>query len=55
MHAVNGIFGLRTLCGGSDLLISHRFRSCICALILEGGGVTANAENSASSRVSREP
>ena len=25
--------------GGSDLLISHRFRSCIRALILESGGV----------------
>ena len=40
------------VCGGADLLTSHRFRSCICALILGGGGVPADAENSASSRVS---
>ena len=34
---------------GSDLLTSHRFRSCICALILdtelEGGGGPMDAEN----------
>ena len=41
--------------GGSDLRTSHRFRSCICALIFEGGGVPVDAENSVSRRVSREP
>lgn len=29
----------RQLYGGSDLLISDRFRSCICTLILEGDSV----------------
>ena len=41
MYAANGIFGLSPHSGGSDLLTSHRFRNCIYALILEGGGVAA--------------
>ena len=39
MDAVNGIFVLDHIVGRSDLLTSYRFMSCICALILEGGGV----------------
>ena len=30
--------------GGSDLLASHRFRSCICAFLFEGGGVPTDTE-----------
>ena len=54
-HPGNSSLSFLVLCGGSDLLTSHCFRSCNCALILEGGGVPADTEHSARSRVSCEP